>query len=194
VLGRIQRQLSSVYNLAPTYDITDFVFPLSQVEAPLDRPEQVLVHQTENALELALVLDDQLLVERASWDVGDFCVAVEGVSHMLYLFQVAERDGQVTQLELEMQAEIDKFVLLTFGGMSDSTALQSVFDDVSVRATVVCPIESERYQQAHHLAQRYCQWLGARFFQSTERLLAELRKVYRMVGERKRAYVSGCRP
>ena len=41
-----------------------------------------------------------------------FCLALEGVSHFLYLIWNASFDRSVTLLEMELQAEIDKFVML----------------------------------------------------------------------------------
>jgi hypothetical protein len=40
-----------------------------------------------------------------------FCLALEGVSHFLYLIWNASFDRSVTLLEMELQAEIDKFVM-----------------------------------------------------------------------------------
>ena len=41
---------------------------------------------------------------------SDFCLAVEGVSHFVYVALAAARQRPVSQLELELQAEVDKFV------------------------------------------------------------------------------------
>ncbi len=40
---------------------------------------------------------------------------VEGVSHFLYLAERARRELPTTQLELELQAEVDKYVLFAHG-------------------------------------------------------------------------------
>ncbi len=194
MLTAIQQRLAGLYRLEPSFDIEEYVFARSEVEAPLDRPEQVLVLETDDALELALVLEDTLLHPGSSWDLDDFCVVAEGVSHLLYLFRVAERQGQVSQLELELQAEIDKFALLLFGGMDGADAIDSLFARASLRDDVTCVVEADRYEHAHRLAMRYCRWLLSRHTKATEPLLDELRRVYRMGGERKRAYVSECRP
>jgi hypothetical protein len=67
--------------------------------------------------ELAGVLEMALALPRAVLDGGPvtldvLCQAVEGVSHFLYLAERARRELPATQLELEIQAEIDKYLLL----------------------------------------------------------------------------------
>lgn len=43
-------------------------------------------------------------------NLGDFWAALEGVSHFLYLTWNAQHDRRVSRLELELQAEVDKYV------------------------------------------------------------------------------------
>jgi hypothetical protein len=42
---------------------------------------------------------------------------IEGVSHFVYFAERARTDLGVTELELELQAEVDKFVVFAFDGM-----------------------------------------------------------------------------
>ena len=42
--------------------------------------------------------------------LSGFCAAAEGVSHFLYLAHRAGQGGQVSQLELEAQGELDKYL------------------------------------------------------------------------------------
>lgn len=195
MLSNIALQLQRLYRLDFEHDVSDFVVARSEVDAPLDRPEQVLLRQTDDAVELALVLEDALLEPDVHWNLDRFCSVAEGVSHLLYLFRVAENEGQVTKLELEVQAEIDKWVLLLFGGMAGADALRRLFDGFTLREDVQCPEEQDRYAFANQTAQRYCSWLQTRYVEParTDSLLSELRKVYRMFGARKLGYVSGCR-
>src|SRR5690606_22268107 len=43
------------------------------------------------------------------------CLATEGVSHFLYVIFRARSAGQVSQLELELQGEVDKYAAGMFG-------------------------------------------------------------------------------
>src|SRR6185436_5100246 len=45
-------------------------------------------------------------------DLDRLCQLIEGVSHFVYVAERARRGLPATQLELELQAEIDKYVLL----------------------------------------------------------------------------------
>ena len=196
MLSTIQRDIEAVYRLDRAFDISEFTVARSQVDAPLDRPEQVLVHESEDVLELALVLDDELLGPNVDWDLERFCVCAEGVSHMLYLAQAARCDSQISQLELEVQAEIDKFALLLLRvGMPAKTAIRRLFLDNRLR-TDLTSNERQRYTEANALALAFARSLISRFVTRsyTDGLLAELRRVYRMVGAQKRAYLSGYRP
>ena len=57
---------------------------------------------------------------------SEFCLMLEGVSHFLYVVWNAKHLKKVTLLEMEMQAEIDKFVIL-----------QSLLNSSASRADVV---------------------------------------------------------
>ena len=46
-------------------------------------------------------------------NINDFCIMIEEVSHFLYTTWKARHDIQITQLEIELQAEVDKFILCT---------------------------------------------------------------------------------
>jgi len=71
-------------------------------------------------LALSLYLDPALLQRLAAADpldrlhggnVADCLTALEGVSHFLYVVWNASHDRSVTLVELEMQAEVDKFIV-----------------------------------------------------------------------------------
>jgi len=179
MLTSIQQELAALYRLEHAFDVNSFVLKRSEVDAPLDRPEQLLVREDGDTLELALVLEDRLLDPNTDWSLDGFCTAAEGVSHLLYLALAAEREAQVSQLELELQAEIDKFVLLLFGSaMSALDVIRRLFRSFVIRDDVHCTVERDRYV-AHG---------------RTEPLLTDLRKMYRMGGAQKLDYLSECRP
>ncbi len=197
MLTSIQQELAALYRLEHAFDVNSFVLKRSEVDAPLDRPEQLLVREDGDTLELALVLEDRLLDPNTDWSLDGFCTAAEGVSHLLYLALAAEREAQVSQLELELQAEIDKFVLLLFGSaMSALDVIRRLFRSFVIRDDVHCTVERDRYERANRLALRYCSYLNDRYVAHgrTEPLLTDLRKMYRMGGAQKLDYLSECRP
>src|SRR4051812_4284636 len=82
-------------------------------------PEELLVADSGGSLEMALYLDPALLARARAHggeparvmdaDLDAFCQLTEGVSHFMYLARAAEQGRRVSLLELEAQAEVDKF-------------------------------------------------------------------------------------
>lgn len=127
---------------------------------PSDGGREVLyLREHREQLEIALYLPPEALARGSSIELGDdlFCQVAEGVSHFLYLTDRAKCGRPVTQLELELQAEVDKFVLLlddSFASKDEQTVghvRRRLFDNVAF----LHPEGSElgdRYRAAHHLA------------------------------------------
>jgi hypothetical protein len=109
-LNALQQRLESLYQLEPAPDIVPFV----QVER--EGREQVLVRYADDALELRVLLpmiSVEVLGEQArERDMDAYLGAIEGVSHFTHLAERARIRLPTTLLELELQAEVDKFALL----------------------------------------------------------------------------------
>ena len=117
---------------------------------------------------------------------SDFCLAVEGVSHFVYVALAAARHRPVSQLELELQAEVDKFVccLLLLARAPErvpASLRRRLYGDVAY-ADDLDADERERYRTANQQASRYTAALEHRFVarEQTIALLAEVRRFYRM--------------
>jgi len=105
--SRIQARLAGLYGVdAP--DVDDFVRRSSKGREVLE------VRENEDGIELARP-------EAQSLDV--VCQVVEGVSHFVYVVERARRELPTTQLELELQAEVDKFVVLALATRRDDGAI-----------------------------------------------------------------------
>jgi hypothetical protein len=145
----------------------------------------------DDALELALYVDRATLANLERNDpaaglddrnFGDFCLAVEGVSHFIYLSLAARSERPVSQLELELQAEVDKFacgVLLLAGGAAELR--RRLYGDVRYQGDLNAE-EAARYRTANLEARRYSATLERRFPMraETDGMLADLREFYRM--------------
>jgi hypothetical protein len=122
-------------------------------------------------------------------NLADYCTALEGVSHFVYATWRLGRDAPVSLLELETQAEVDKYAATVFlvahqqGGTYPSQVHPRLFDRVSFDARLE-PAQYHRYRTAHRCAAQYCRRLERRFVQRgearIEALLRELRKFYRL--------------
>ena len=118
--------------------------------------EVVLLRESDGELEIALVLPPESRQIHAGGALNDVWLQVaEGVSHFIYLVERARTSLPVTKLELELQAEVDKFVLsLGFCTESAQQLLERLFDSPHF----LDPEDSEageRYRLAHHLAARF---------------------------------------
>lgn len=193
--ARIQKHLEAIYGIRCELRVTDCLLDEQQARAlggTMRAREELLVREDEGQLEVGLFLAPELL-HRAT-DLGSFCEAAEGVSHFLYLHRAATLDRHVSLLELEAQAEVDKFAICALGAWAEGspakTLFRRLFDDSSLRDALT-EQESWRYREANRLARIYCQRLlpiiAAR---RLERLLAELRYAYRLGAEAKLDYLA----
>jgi hypothetical protein len=102
----------------------------------------------------------------------------------------------VSLLELEVQAEVDKFVLLLLhlwrrGLRRTSASLRRrLFERVRYHPHLDGE-ELSRYREANRLGGGYARWLEGRFVDDAdiEGLLRELRQIYRLGGGEKISYL-----
>jgi hypothetical protein len=109
-LVRVQRRIEAFYELEPAPAITPFV----RVDA--DAREQVLVQESGEAVDLVVLLPRAcalaLLARSATLELDAYMGAIEGISHFIHLADRARTELPTTLLELELQAEVDKFAFL----------------------------------------------------------------------------------
>lgn len=202
-LARLQRQLERLYDVSVGHDVEDFLIHDPELARRLDSgpaaravPEKLLVRETGDGVDVALYLDREL-VERLQRDdpterlhagnLADFLTALEGVSHFLYLIWSASHERSVSLLELELQAEIDKFMLAAFlsaraAGGRVPTGLHRLLFDAPVFDPALNAELAERYRAANAYARRYCGWLQRRYLarRGDPGIMSELRRFYRL--------------
>lgn len=196
-LGRVQRGLEALYRVDTGVEIGDFVVgaELRDALAPARKPrEQLLVCEADGEMALALFIDPGALANLTSHDparrlgehnFGDFLLAIEGVSHFIYAICCARAARPVSQLELELQAEVDKYVtclLITEPEAEVSAELRRrLFGNVCYEPDLDHE-EHARYRAANDNAQRYATWLEQAFVvpRRIPEMLAELRRFYRV--------------
>lgn len=202
LLRDLQCLLATLYGVDIDADVRDYLVTdpgtLRRLEADGSAratAEKLLIEQGAGDLALALYLDQSLLDRLARMDprqslcgrnLADFCLALEGVSHFNYVAWNAAMDKTVTLLELEMQAEVDKYlsarVLLGAQAHSDlgGSLLGSLFDEPEFDQALSAE-ELGRYRDASRLAGQYCHSLESRFPAGLPRaaMLREVRTFYR---------------
>lgn len=197
VLDRLQRGLERVYRIDTRLRIQDFVIgdqarqQLGLARAPR---EQLLLSQDQDTLEVAVFVDDAVLHNLDRHDpgeqlhegnFGDFLLALEGVSHFVYLMWCARSHRSVSALELELQAEVDKYLtcLLMLGPESARSDLlrRRLFEQFELEDDLDAE-ERARYRAANANAHRYSASLEQRYLRSRRvvDMLGELRRFYRM--------------
>ncbi len=201
-LNTLQSELEGLYELSVAHQVTDFLTSVQpRADAARVQPaEQLLLREDEDGLGLALYLSPGLLEDLARNDpldrlgrsnLNSFCQALEGVSHFLYVAWRAGYDREMTRLEMELQAEVDKYMTAArlFAGQGDGRVPADLagmlFGRVSYHAGLA-PSEHRRYRSANDYAFRLCAALEHRY---ARRLpdhpdaLRDLRRFYRL-GER----------
>jgi hypothetical protein len=196
-LWRVQRGLEELYRVDTGVEIGDFVVgaELRDALVAARRPrEQLLVCEADGELALALFIDPRALANLSSHDparrlgdhnLGDFLLVIEGVSHFIYAVRCARAERPVSQLELELQAEVDKYVtclLATEPAAAASAALRRrLFGDAAYEPDLDHD-ERDRYRAANDNAQRYAAYLEQAFVvpRRIPEMLAELRRFYRL--------------
>ena len=132
-----------------------------------------------------------------SGNLGAFATATEEVSHFVYVMFCAAVERSVTQLELELQAGVDKYLAavadlsLQNEGAVAPGLRQALFRRYHL-VDGLTPERAERYHAASRLADRYCGWLEARFLRAGRGpdLAREARRFYRLGQREKLACIS----
>lgn len=207
----MQDLLAGIYDLPTEYRVHDFLFtererlPAALRASATD--EQVLVLEQEGDTAVGLYLDPQLL-ERLreanplealhGGNLADYWTALEGVSHFLCLAWHAGHDRAVSLLELELQAEIDKYVtswwlLRRQSPHSNPAGLHRLLFERTRIHPALAGGHAELYREANRYAARFCRRLERQLSDRQRRVhsetLAGLRRFYRLNRERKLKHI-----
>lgn len=210
LLSTIQKNLESIYEVSIPQNIRDFLITDKNLAEILKNElidekslEQLLISSDNEFLDISLYLDNNLVSrldenyptqETDKNNLHDFWVALEGVSHFLYLVWNANYDRPVSQLELEIQAEVDKFVSATAvnGLENDNVFMREIWSLLFSQPEYIQQMEKEnlvRYQKANEYASQYCLNLMAIQNQPDISLHSELRRFYRMKQQAKISHI-----
>ncbi len=171
VVARVGRWLDAIYGLDLELRPEDYIVDPAVARSLLPRESPrsgLLVLEENDALWLGLYVDPS--------DRSDAGTIIEETSHLLCLAWHAARDRPVTRLVLELQAEVDRYVVARLTGRD---AFRH-FEHFSWAGWMGAAARA-RYEAAHHAAHRYCRGLSGRFPRraDTPNLFNELRHFYR---------------
>lgn len=206
ILAQMQRLLARLYDAPVEHDVADFLITDRQVFAAqvgteaLTDEQLILVEPTDEAeaLQVALFIDSGVLdrltacspfIRLDSGNLADYCTVLEGVSHFHYVTFSYARRRPVSLLELELQAEVDKYagalLLLASqsGGKFPALLHRQLFERVSYAAGLD-ETSLHRYRLANRHAAKFCRGLDERFLRrrrmQVDAWLAALRRFYRL--------------
>lgn len=153
----IQRRLEAFYALEAGPDVTAFV----RVAGAGER-ETLLVREQGDSLEVGLLLPP----ETSEVTLDEEAQRIEGVSHFVFLAERARTCLDTTELELELQAEVDKFVMFAFDGAvlerSRARSVRYALFDGASHLHAEGTERGQRYRLASSLAERLAARLGER--------------------------------
>jgi hypothetical protein len=210
-LAELQETLAEIYDLPATPDVRQFLLTdrehLAGIPAARDCDEQLLLAEEDDTLSMALYLDAQVLRRLAGRDplatldqdnLADYLTVAEGVSHFVYVAWNTGFDKPVTLLELELQAEVDKYVLGAWllsaqnGGRFPRELHRALFERCRIDP-VAAAGRAGLYRMASGYAARFCRRMGAMLERrrrgALREALTELRRFYRWGNARKLAYI-----
>jgi hypothetical protein len=207
LLLEVQRRLESLYALERNQPVTEFVLPEERATRLPGGGSRTVVSHDEAGLALAVVFDRASVaglrhadprVRLHCGNLGPLCTLIEEVSHFLYLSFCARSARSVSQLELELQGEVDKFLIASFLlSLQNQGAVSSRLRELLFRryrlAEGLGEERAERYRAASDLAYRYCGYLERRFFKPSRLgdLAREARRFYRLAQWQKLERIAG---
>ena len=201
----VQQQFQSIYQLPHDLSIEDFLINQEALETVQEEQCDLLstahhrgfmlLFPEGNELHVGIYLHNQLLDNLRKHNplfglheknIGDFCIMIEEVSHFLYTTWRAQHDIKMTKLEIELQAEVDKFVLCSLYRAQHPESLhrlplmELLFESYHFEKNI--PEESQqRYHTASRLASHYCHFLNRHYFNDNHipQMIKEIRQFYR---------------
>ena len=201
LLVHVQRRLEALYALEPHSPVTDFLLREEDAAGLPGGGSRTLLTQNGDDVALAVVLDGRVgeclvrsdpRVLLDTENLGPFCTLTEEVSHFVYLVFCARSARTVTQLELELQGEVDKYLNAVFLlSLQNEGAVSARLRELIFRryrlAENLSVEQAERYRTASLLAYRYCGWLEESFLRPSRLadLARESRRFYRL-GQREK--------
>lgn len=192
MLQNIQKWMESAYRLESRTPVSHYLIDHPTVlsylgkDHPLVAAEEVLLVTGANSeFELGLYLHPSILRSQGREDVERrshrWLTAAEGVSHWLLVSERLSQGQELTQLELELQGEIDKFFFARLGAQH-LELLPHYHLERPASLEALHHGHRQTYETARRLAQRYCHQMMKEYLcgRSFDGLFEELRRFYRL--------------
>ncbi|HMJ12745.1 MAG TPA: hypothetical protein VK524_15090 [Polyangiaceae bacterium] len=154
-LRNLQLRIEEFYGLEQAPDIVEFVRVADE-----DERETVLIRQDGEYVEIAVVLPKTVKnAHPRQYATDTWLQLIEAVSHFVYISERARIGLPATQLELELQAEVDKFVVAALSSKRlGHERARKLHGQLYEKVRFIHPEGSEagvRYRLANELAARF---------------------------------------
>jgi hypothetical protein len=188
--GRVQSALERLYRLERVVSVEGFV-----CGADAGEREALLLREGRGGdLEVSVRLPAPEDPHRPL-ELDTLCQIIEGVSHFVYVVERARLGRAATQLELEVQAEVDKWVVLaesirSFDARRSATLRARLYEDFAFlhdESNEAGRELAERYRVANDVAHRFVRRLEREYLGHARlgELRAELRLFFQIGQEGK---------
>ncbi len=176
LLHQIQSRLQIVNGFENEHLVTDFL-------SPSKAQNSLLVKEGSEGAEILVCLDEAILKKYESIrlphefefrHLPDLSIVIEELSHFNTYCRNAAEDQPLSQLELEVQGEVDKFaVALEWLSEKNEEEFKHklfdvLFDDCQL-GNWVRPDQVSRYRDAHQIAKNFCRKILREDFSSEQR-------------------------
>ena len=216
MLHLLQRLLSGIYDTPRGGDVRDFLLT-RRAELPHERratarDEEVILVEGNDTVTVGVYVDEAVLARLSvqspfrrlhGGNIADLWTALEGVSHFAYLDFNLGHDRPVSHLELELQAEIDKYIV-TFWLLraQHPRHFPRELHWLLFQRTRIAPQLDAAAQRLYRLANRYASGYCARLSRelaSDRRVtragaVSALRRLYRATGPSKLRMIEALAP
>lgn len=202
-LNSFQATLESIYGIEVGHSVDDFLITDPAIVRQLDTSsnarevkEKLLIRPCADGLDISLYLDQAVVdhLDRENpleglhgGNLADFWIALEGVSHFLYLMWNACLEKPVTLMELELQAEVDKYItsLWLIQRQEKRWLSRQIRENLFHRVQFDEALDDQsliRYKDANYFAGKYCMQLEHRYLRNkhSRMMIGDIRRFYRL--------------
>ena len=206
-LNHLQKELESLYQVDVNQSIEDFLVSSKLVENYHlnNNQDQLIFQEADGEFNLGVYLKEENLNNLVQKDFSkllkgnslkSFITVIEETSHFIYSLWCIDNVRAFSLLELELQAEIDKFIFLLFILKKSNLfyfrkLFFTLFSNYSFHSFLSAE-EIERYEEANKLAFKYSFFLFESFISKNNwaGLISEIRFFYRLAFLSKREYIN----
>lgn len=207
MLDKMQQRLERIYEVQAGLDVHDFLITDHEFVAHMDEhhglrqsPEKLLVSQDDEHLDVSLYIkqdiidllhSDDPMVNLHEGNICAYLIALEGVSHLIYLAWNARYERSISLFELELQAEVDKYIftMILLANQQDYDLPPGLLNRLFLQHTYASDMDSEekdRYERANYYAYHYCKSLQHNCIDNKRKsFFNELRRFYRLTSHHK---------